>query len=138
MISGFWKRGYSCSINGFVNELKEGEWTWKDSVRYSEPGCEVIGGTSGSPVIQAGTRTVVAINNTINEHGDKCSVDNPCEVDANGQITYKQGAGYAEETYQIHTCVNANRDIDLSLPGCQLAKPAQPKNLADLTASSAQ
>src|SRR5262249_3282008 len=57
VISGFWKRGYSCQIEAFVNELEEGGYTWSDSVRYSRPGCEVIGGTSGSPVVLAGTRT---------------------------------------------------------------------------------
>jgi V8-like Glu-specific endopeptidase len=120
VISGYWQRGYSCSIDGFVYELKEADWTWLDSVRYSSTGCDVIGGTSGSPVLQSGTRTVIAINNTGNKDGEKCTLDNPCEVDANGQITYTQGMSYGEETYLIYTCVNANRDIDLSMPGCQL------------------
>ncbi|KPC81845.1 hypothetical protein ADL35_18515, partial [Streptomyces sp. NRRL WC-3753] len=46
--SGYWKRTYSCDIDGFVHQLKEGRWTWKDSVRYT-PECRTIGGTSGSP-----------------------------------------------------------------------------------------
>jgi V8-like Glu-specific endopeptidase len=122
VISGYWQRGYSCSIDGFVNEVKEADWTWMDSIRYSATGCDVIGGTSGSPVLATGTRTVIGINNTTNESGERCTVDNPCEVDASGNVTYKEGLGYAEETYLIYTCTNANRDIDLTLPGCQLAK----------------
>lgn len=122
VISGYWHRGYSCAIDGFVNELREGDWTWKDSIRYSSSGCEVIGGTSGSPVLTSGSRTVIGINNTINENGEKCSVDNPCEVDPSGNITYKQGTGYAEETYLLYSCVNANRDIDLSMAGCLLPR----------------
>jgi V8-like Glu-specific endopeptidase len=121
VISGYWQRGYSCNIDGFVNELKEGDWTWNDSIRYSSPGCLVVGGTSGSPVIQAGTRNMIGINNTGNESGEECTVNNPCEVDINGKVTYKQGLSYGEETNQIYTCVNAHRDIDLSMPGCELA-----------------
>lgn len=122
VISGFWKRGYSCAIDGFVNELHEGDWTWKDSIRYTQPGCEVIGGTSGSPILQAGTRTMIGINNTGNESGDKCTENNPCEVDPSGNITYEKGRSYGEETHQLYTCINQNREIDLSVPGCQLNK----------------
>jgi hypothetical protein len=120
VISGYWERGYTCAIEAFPHELHEGDWIFTDSVRYSRPGCDVIGGTSGSPVILQGSRTVIAINNTTNEDGDKCSVNNPCEVDTSGNITYVQGYGYAQETYQIYTCVNANRDIDLTMQGCML------------------
>ena len=49
VVSGYWKRIYDCNIDGFVHRLKEGEWTWKDSVRYTSA-CNTIGGTSGSPV----------------------------------------------------------------------------------------
>lgn len=123
VVSGYWDKGYTCSIAAFVYEVKEDQWTWKDSVRYSEPGCEVIGGTSGSPVIQAGTRTIVAINNTINEAGGQCTLDNPCEVGSNGAVTYQKGNGYAEETYLIYSCLNSNHQFDLSVSGCLLPKP---------------
>ncbi|WP_244164823.1 serine protease, partial [Streptomyces silaceus] len=33
--SGYWKKLYKCSIDGFAYRLKEGNWTWKDSVRYT-------------------------------------------------------------------------------------------------------
>nr|WP_286159481.1 trypsin-like peptidase domain-containing protein [Actinospica acidiphila] len=53
VVSGYWKRIYSCSVDGFVHRLKEGDWTWKDSVRYTSA-CDTIGGTShaahGHPV----------------------------------------------------------------------------------------
>ena len=119
VISGYWQKGYSCQIEAFVFEVKENGWTWKDSVRYSRPGCEVIGGTSGSPVIGTGTRTIVAVNNTINEDGEQCTLDNPCEVDSHGSITYQKGYAYAEETYLIYTCMNANRQFDLD--DCRVA-----------------
>lgn len=121
VISGYWNRGYSCSIEAFAHEVHEEGYVWQDSVRYSRPGCEVIGGTSGSPVVTAdGTRTVVAINNTINEDGEQCSMNNPCEVDEKGGVSYHQGYGYAEQTYWIYSCLTADNQLDLSIAGCQL------------------
>ncbi|MGW1065878.1 S1 family peptidase [Streptomyces aureus] len=120
--SGYWKRLYSCAIDGFVYRLKEGDWTWKDSVRYTSA-CQTIGGTSGSPVVDQSTGKVVAVNNTGNEDGERCTVDNPCEVDANGTVTVRQGINYAEETYQIPACFTTGNKLDLSLSGCVLPKP---------------
>ncbi|EST32180.1 trypsin-like serine peptidase [Streptomyces roseochromogenus] len=122
VVSGYWKRTYSCSIDGFVYRLKEGDWTWKDSVRYTSS-CNTIGGTSGSPVIDTGTGKVVAVNNTGNEDGETCTVNNPCEVDENGNVTIHQGINYAEETYQIPACFTTGNRLDLSASGCTLPKP---------------
>ncbi|WP_329184192.1 serine protease [Actinacidiphila glaucinigra] len=122
VVSGYWKTIYSCSIDGFVHLLKEGDWTWKDSVRYTSS-CNTIGGTSGSPVIDTATGKVVAINNTGNEDGGRCTLNNPCEVDANGTVTVRRGINYAEQTYGIGACVTTGNRFDLTLPGCGLPKP---------------
>ncbi|MER6569363.1 serine protease [Streptomyces sp. NPDC001093] len=122
VVSGYWKRTYSCSIDGFVYRLKEGDWTWKDSVRYTSA-CNTIGGTSGSPVIDTSTGKVVAVNNTGNEDGETCTVNNPCEVDENGNVTIHQGINYAEETYEIPACFTTGNKLDLSAAGCTLPKP---------------
>lgn len=120
VISGYWKRGYTCSIENFVQELKEDAWTMKDSIRYSRPGCEIIGGTSGSPIIEFGTRNVIGINNTINEDGERCTMNNPCEKDSEGNIQAQQGVGYGQETYWVYTCLNSSNQLDLNLSGCLL------------------
>lgn len=122
VISGYWKKGYSCTVEHFVYKLLEGAWTSVDSIRYSRPGCETIGGTSGSPVILKGTRTVIGVNNTGNEDGQKCTDNNPCEIDASGNITYQQGLSYGQQTYWVYTCLNQNRELDLSVAGCLLPK----------------
>ncbi|GGZ94232.1 serine protease [Streptomyces echinoruber] len=122
VVSGYWKRIYSCAIDGFVYRLKEGGWTWKDSVRYTSA-CDTIGGTSGSPVVDTATGKVVAVNNTGNEDGERCTENNPCEVDANGDVTVRQGINYAEETYQIPACFGLDNKLDLSRSGCTLPKP---------------
>lgn len=120
VISGYWERGYSCQVEAIIPELREGEWAWTDSIRYSRPGCEVIGGTSGSPIVATGTRTVIGINNTGNESGERCTENNPCEVDKDGNITYQEGYSYGEQTYWIYTCLAADNTIDVNIPGCLL------------------
>ncbi|MET9882968.1 serine protease [Streptomyces sp. NPDC006430] len=122
VVSGYWKRTYSCNVDGFAYRLKEGEWTWKDSVRYTSS-CNTIGGTSGSPVIDTTTGKVVAVNNTGNEDGERCTDNNPCEVDESGNVTVRQGINYAQETYIIVPCIGAGNKIDLNRAGCVLPKP---------------
>ncbi len=122
IVSGYWDRGYRCNIDAFIFELREAGWTMKDSIRYSSTGCDTIGGTSGSPIIQTGTRTVVGINNTGNEDGKKCTMDNPCEVDEQGNIVVKPGASYGQQTYRVATCLTPDFRIDLTLPNCELYK----------------
>jgi V8-like Glu-specific endopeptidase len=122
VVSGYWKRGYSCEVEAIVPRLQEHHWEMEQSVRYSRPGCEIIGGTSGSPVIKAGTREVVAVNNTANDDGGKCTMNNPCEVDSAGKKTAVKGYSYAQQTAWVYTCLNSKREIDLNTSGCKLPK----------------
>ncbi|WP_447039567.1 trypsin-like peptidase domain-containing protein [Streptomyces sp. DSM 118878] len=121
--SGYWKKLYQCRVDGFAHRLKEGDWTWKDSVRYT-PECRTIGGTSGSPVIDDESGKVVAVHNTGNDSGGRCTDNNPCEVDENGEVTVREGVNYGQQTYWIVPCVGAGNEIDLSRPGCELPKPS--------------
>ncbi|WP_020664208.1 trypsin-like serine peptidase [Amycolatopsis benzoatilytica] len=122
VVSGYWKQIYSCSIDGFVHELHEGDWVWKDSIRYT-PGCATIGGTSGSPIVDRATGKVIGVNNTANEDGQRCTVNNPCEVDESGNVTVRPDYKYGEETYGIPACLTAANEIALDQQGCTLPKP---------------
>jgi len=117
VVSGYWRRTYSCTLDGFAYRLRESSWTWKDSVRYTSS-CDVIGGTSGSPVIDAASGKVIAVNNTINEDGGRCTLNNPCEVDEAGTITVRPHIGYAQETYILGACIAPGSVIDFNRPGC--------------------
>ncbi|AHH96217.1 S1 family peptidase [Kutzneria albida] len=121
VVSGYWKRIYSCDIDGFVYRLKEADWTSKDSIRYTRS-CNTIGGTSGSPIVDAATGKLIGINNTGNENGERCTENNPCEVDENGNVTVRQGINYGQQTYLLAACMTGSK-VDLSLPGCVLPKP---------------
>jgi len=125
VVSGYWKRIYTCSVQATIPQLREGDWTWQNSIKYQQPGCETIGGTSGSPVVSTSTGEVIGINNTGNEDGERCTVNNPCEVDADGNVTVDQGAAYGQQTWWLYTCLTANRTIDLNRSGCELPKPAR-------------
>lgn len=120
VISGYWKRGYACSIEAIIPTLKEADWTMTQSIRYSRPGCETIGGTSGSPIILAGTRIVIGVNNTGNEDGKQCAMNNPCEVDANGNISAVKGYSYGQQIKDVYSCLDQNLNFDLMLPTCKL------------------
>jgi V8-like Glu-specific endopeptidase len=124
VVSGYWKRIYTCSVQATIPQLREGDWTWQNSIKYQQPGCETIGGTSGSPVVSTSTGEVIGINNTGNEDGERCTVNNPCEVDADGNVTVEQGAAYGQQTWWLYTCLTASRTIDLNKAGCELPKPA--------------
>jgi V8-like Glu-specific endopeptidase len=122
VISGYWKRGYQCGVENFIFQLKEDRWMWTDSIRYSRPGCETIGGTSGSPIVRAGTKVVIGVNNTGNEDGLKCAMNNPCEIDDRGNVSFTMGYSYGQQTHWVYSCVTATNDIDLTKEGCVLPK----------------
>ena len=121
IISGYWQTEYDCNLNGFAYRLHEDIYTWRNSLRYSDGGCLVIGGTSGSPVLNA-DRLEIGINNTINEDGEHCTLNNPCEENRRGVTTVHENRGYGQETWMFYTCLSAN-NLDLAKSSCKLPKP---------------
>ncbi|PSM31399.1 hypothetical protein BVG81_005580 [Haliangium sp. UPWRP_2] len=73
-----------------------------------------------------GSYEVIGINNTGNESGERCTVNNPCEIDSMGNVSFEKGASYGQQLYQVYSCVKDSGAFDLSLPGCKLQKPATP------------
>jgi len=120
VLSGYWQRGYSCSIDRFVYELHEAEYVSKDSMRYSKGGCETIHGTSGSPILNARTHAIVGINSTGNDNGERCTMDNPCEVSESGAVYVERGRSYGDQIHVFYSCLNSAGKIDVSVPGCLL------------------
>jgi V8-like Glu-specific endopeptidase len=121
--SGYWERVWNCQVDGFVPTLREDQWRWQDSIRY-DSACDTIPGTSGSPVVDVTSGQIVGVNNTGNENGGTCTLNNPCEVDENGNVTVHPGQSYGQQTYWFTTCLDASNTLDLNTPGCLLAKPA--------------
>ncbi|WP_433469628.1 S1 family peptidase [Spirillospora sp. CA-128828] len=120
VVSGYWRTIYGCKTDATVYRLREAGWTWKDSIRYKQE-CQTIHGTSGSPVIDVRTRHVVGINNTGNDDGERCTLNNPCEVDRNGNVTVRHGSHYGQQTYLLARCLGKGNDVVLS-KACALPK----------------
>ena len=122
IVSGYWETGYRCTIDTFIFNLKEGDWIFTDSIRFTDE-CKTKGGTSGSPVVSRGTRNVIGINNTINENAIACAMNNPCEISEDGKIESIKDKKYGQQTYTIYSCLSPDFNIDLSLEGCVLPRP---------------
>jgi V8-like Glu-specific endopeptidase len=115
IVSGYWNKGYNCSILASIYMLKEDKWTFTNSMSYK---CNTIHGTSGSPIVEAGTRNVVGINNTGNDNGEKCTMDNPCEVSKDGTIKVIKDMSYGQQTADLYTCLTPDFQINLKQANC--------------------
>lgn len=120
--SGYWDRNWACQVEGFVYLMHEDAWTWSDSIRF-DTACHPTHGTSGSPLVQDGTRTVIGINNTGNDDGESCTMNNPCEVDEAGRVLVQHKRSYGQQTYHIAGCFGPDAQLDLGLASCELTKP---------------
>lgn len=124
VVSGYWQETYSCGIDDFVPGLREDGYTSRDAIRYSA-GCDTVGGTSGSPVIDEASNEIVGVNNTVHEGtGDDCSLGNPCEVDESGDVTVVPGATYGQQTYHLRACLSTRGTATTSRAACDLSNAA--------------
>lgn len=127
ILSGYWRRGFTCSIEAYIEKLKEADWIFVDSLRYSREGCDVVGGTSGAPIISVTSGEVVGVNNTSNKDGGTCTLNNPCEESSNGSISVYHKRGYGQHVDWIYSCLSPSGEIDLKINGCSLPKPSAEK-----------
>jgi hypothetical protein len=119
LLSGYWQSGTVCKIEAFAYELHEDVYISKDSMRFAQ-GCDLTHGGSGTPVISQASGKVVGVFSTGNDSGERCTMDNPCEVSQSGAVYFKQGINYADQIAPLYTCLNAANEIDLTVPGCKL------------------
>ncbi len=92
------KSKFSCRIDK-ITDTREGGYSFKEAYRLSDE-CRQINGTSGSPVLDSRTGEVVAIANTFNKNGKRCSDNNPCEINGD-EITVHHRARYAQNIISI-------------------------------------
>ncbi|APY90361.1 hypothetical protein A7J05_36095 [Streptomyces alfalfae] len=119
--SSFLESVWSCQAEAVIPTLKEGDYTSTHAIRYAKE-CNTQPGSSGSAVVDAETRELVAVNSTSNRDGKKCELNNPCEIDETG-TTAHQGRGYATQTAAIAACIGSGNTIDLKRQECTLPKP---------------
>ncbi|WP_409497393.1 trypsin-like serine protease [Amycolatopsis sp. cmx-11-12] len=114
----------SCAVAAVVPHLREGGWQQDDSVRYNT--CTSTHGDSGAALLSEDGTTVVGVNNTSNDDGQRCTENNPCEVDANGAVTAVKGRSYGQQVHKLAACLAERSTIDLSRPGCTLTHTDKP------------
>jgi len=125
MPSGFSREEYRCDLNGQAFRLFNDDFHWRHSLRLARSStCHTIRGTSGSPLIDLDTGTVVGVNNAINvaPHGTARCTFSLCEQTRDGRISVHPHRRYGQQTWWLTTCVGAHRRLDLDLPGCMLPK----------------
>jgi hypothetical protein len=142
MPSGFSKKVYSCTLNGFAYRLFNDTFDWRHSLRFAPSStCRTIHGTSGSPVLDPTTRDVLGVNNAINLSPPQCvsgavcgarrsALDcsiSLCERSKAGRVTQHVHRRYGQQTWWLTTCVGTDRVLDLDVTGCLLPKP-RPKS----------
>lgn len=118
VVSAYRERIFSCSIDEILTGTREGGYSFVSPLRLTSE-CTNSDGTSGSPVVLAGTRHVLAISNSYNKQGLECTDNNPCELDANGVVEVRRGARYAQQILPLVECVEKG-ELKISLPGCRL------------------
>ena len=119
--SSYLESVWSCQVEAVIPTLKEGDYTSNEAIRYAKE-CNTQPGSSGSPVVDAKTGELVAVNSTSNRDGKECELNNPCEVDSKGTVVHK-GRGYATQTAAIAACIGSGNVVDLKRQGCTLPKP---------------
>ncbi len=100
-------------------KLLEGPWSWWPMLRLRPTSVRLVGGMSGSPLLDSAGQ-VVGLLNTGYTGGEPCSVHNPCEVAGDERLVYA-GAGYAMPLATLYGCVDEESGtLDIYLPECPL------------------
>ncbi len=119
VLSSLYAEGFSCQVDHIAERLQEGEASFLYPMRYSQE-CKLFPGTSGSPLIDKRSGKIVGINATGNDGGERCTKQNPCEIESDGKTTFQRGFGYALQTALIYDCLNTKGEIDTNLSLCRL------------------
>ena len=108
-----------CHMGGEVN-VKEGPFEFEESYELK---CNVLPGSSGSPVFNFKTKEIISlINTTVNdgtENQEPCTLNRPCER-KNGEITVDPLTNYMQPTTFLHSCFTAQGVFDRTLENCKL------------------
>lgn len=116
-----------CTIEAVVPTLREAGYEQHDSLRMAEAErCVSQGGYSGAALLAPDGKTIVGVNNTSNHDGEKCKLDNPCEVSADGEKKIFRERPYGQQIVELNDCVAAGSVLDLDAAACDLAASTGP------------
>lgn len=134
VISGYWDQVQSCKVDKIIPKIKEGPFTWSNAFRLSSE-CRLKDGYSGSIVVDDTNDEVIGLYNTLNENGEYCSLENPCEIWSDeSQPVIHRDISYGPSLALIYSCLTKNgSELDLNKKGCKLPKPETASETAEKT-----
>ena len=92
-----------CEVDGIVPSLREGPWTWNNSIRMKAGRqCRYVHGQSGTAGIEQSSSLIYGLAQTMYEGGKPCSFNNPCEVHYEND-TSTISTGVAHQPYAVST-----------------------------------
>ena len=111
-----------CEVDKIIPTLKEGAWTWNDSIRMkANEECRFISGQSGTAGIEPSSGLVYGLANTGYEGGTPCSFGNPCEVDKEIISTGEIDQSYGVSVAPLYDCYDDNQAVfNFNLESCSL------------------
>ncbi|MEE5057025.1 trypsin-like peptidase domain-containing protein [Pseudomonas alliivorans] len=113
----------ACEVDAVVNII-EHPYAWNANLRNR---CEdVLPGSSGSPLIDRHTNTIIGIMGTGTRGAteqSRCFADSPCEV-SDGKATWSADTTYASPIDVLHACF-VEGVFERSLPTCRLQTDAR-------------
>ena len=101
-------------------DIKEDIYHFGNSYRHN---CSIVGGSSGSAILDFMTHSIVAVNNTtVNDssHYRECTMHTPCEVSDSGETSLNLNVNYAQPVIFLKSCFNDKGVFDRSLESCPL------------------
>lgn len=127
IVSGLLGRGSRCRIVGHVHEffIEEDDIFLRNSPTYH---CRLGSGTSGSPLVERGTRTILAIHSALWIGGRRVRI-NDCpsgildvcrRVNPHRNRARVKSTEFASQIHVFSRCFNSQFKIDLNLSGCEL------------------
>jgi hypothetical protein len=126
MPSARWQNDRACEVDATVEKLKEDRWLWGPVLRIKiADSCGTPHGASGAPAIRRDNSEIIGVFGTASDgNGAPCSLNNSCEVARDGSTTASEaGQGYFHFVHSFYGCLDANRNVDLTVPGCPLTRP---------------
>ena len=113
----------TCCTDRLAVNLHEGDYRFSDSISYR--GCSIVGGNSGSPMVDLKKWEVFAVVNTgVNDPAspNECIIDHPCEVSADSKVATHGDRNYGQHVSFLTLCFNADGIFDRNAPGCGIAQ----------------
>ena len=101
-----------CKVDKIIPTLKEGVWTWNDSIRMkANEECRFIPGQSGTAGIEPSSGLVYGLANTGYEGGTPCSFGNPCEIHKEIISTGERHQSYGVSVAPLYDCYDEDQAV---------------------------